>query len=206
MDDSNNEGATQRPVQPAAPGVRPMRRDDLPAVEVVLNSAFKRPGLIETSTSALTSKHCFSAVLCLIPNMAALSTMLERAALQALSLPSPCGLSRTENPLPQGCYVLSRRKENSAHSAPRACPAACARRNTICCFRTRPPRQRRSLACDRRQHVADGKPAMAQGAQAFQRDCPAHAAPFASSQIQARTYGAWICGPYPAIVEKGHKA
>lgn len=119
MDDSNNEGATQRPVQPAAPGVRPMRRDDLPAVEVVLNSAFKRPGLIETSTSALTSKHCFSAVLCLIPNMAALSTMLERAALQALSLPSPCGLSRTENPLPQGCYVLSRRKENSAHSAPR---------------------------------------------------------------------------------------
>ncbi|TWC83807.1 hypothetical protein FB593_103200 [Rhizobium sp. SJZ105] len=45
MDDSNNEGATQRPVQPAAPGLRPMRRDDLPAVEVVLNSAFKKTGL-----------------------------------------------------------------------------------------------------------------------------------------------------------------
>lgn len=45
MDDSNNEGVTQRPVQPAAPGVRPMRRDDLPAVEVVLNSAFKKTGL-----------------------------------------------------------------------------------------------------------------------------------------------------------------
>ncbi|MGG2475890.1 GNAT family N-acetyltransferase, partial [Rhizobium sp. BR5] len=35
---------TQRPVQPSAPGVRPMRRDDVPAVERVLNSAFRKTG------------------------------------------------------------------------------------------------------------------------------------------------------------------
>jgi hypothetical protein len=45
MDESDNEGPAQRPVQPSAPGVRPMRRDDVPAVEVVLNSAFKKTGL-----------------------------------------------------------------------------------------------------------------------------------------------------------------
>lgn len=43
MDDSNNDQSTQRPVR-AAPGVRPMRRDDVPAVEMVLNSAFKKTG------------------------------------------------------------------------------------------------------------------------------------------------------------------
>ncbi len=44
MDDSNNDQPAQRPVQPSAPGVRPMRREDVPAVERVLNSAFKKTG------------------------------------------------------------------------------------------------------------------------------------------------------------------
>ncbi|QCL74772.1 GNAT family N-acetyltransferase [Agrobacterium tumefaciens] len=42
--DGDSSEATQRPVQLSATGVRPMRRDDLPAVETVLNSAFKKTG------------------------------------------------------------------------------------------------------------------------------------------------------------------
>lgn len=42
--DGDSGEATQRPVQLSATGVRPMRRDDLPAVETVLNSAFKKTG------------------------------------------------------------------------------------------------------------------------------------------------------------------
>ncbi|CUX29293.1 Conserved hypothetical protein [Agrobacterium genomosp. 13 str. CFBP 6927] len=44
MDDSNNDQSTQRPVQTGATGVRPMLREDVPAVEVVLDSAFKKTG------------------------------------------------------------------------------------------------------------------------------------------------------------------
>lgn len=40
----NSDQSTQRPVQLSATGIRPMRRDDLPAVEAVLNSAFKKTG------------------------------------------------------------------------------------------------------------------------------------------------------------------
>ncbi len=40
----NSDQSTQRPAQLSATGIRPMRRDDLPAVEAVLNSAFKKTG------------------------------------------------------------------------------------------------------------------------------------------------------------------
>jgi hypothetical protein len=40
----NSDQSTQCPAQLSATGIRPMRRDDLPAVEAVLNSAFKKTG------------------------------------------------------------------------------------------------------------------------------------------------------------------
>lgn len=40
----NSDQSTQRPVQLSATGIRPMSSDDLPAVEAVLNSAFKKTG------------------------------------------------------------------------------------------------------------------------------------------------------------------
>ena len=40
----NSDQSTQRPAQLSATGIRPMRSDDLPAVEAVLNSAFKKTG------------------------------------------------------------------------------------------------------------------------------------------------------------------
>lgn len=44
MDDGDSGQSPQRPVQPGVSGVRPMRRDDVPAVEAVLNSAFRKTG------------------------------------------------------------------------------------------------------------------------------------------------------------------
>lgn len=44
MGDGDSGQSPQRPVQPGVSGVRPMRRDDVPAVEAVLNSAFKKNG------------------------------------------------------------------------------------------------------------------------------------------------------------------
>ncbi len=42
--DGDRGQPTQRPVQSSVAGVRPMRRDDVPAVEGVLNSAFRKTG------------------------------------------------------------------------------------------------------------------------------------------------------------------
>ncbi|WP_323688146.1 hypothetical protein [Rhizobium sp. AN69] len=184
-----------------------MRRDDVPAVEVVLNSAFKKTGRDRNFDFGAYVETLFFSSPVFDPEYGSVVYDAGESGVTSVILAVPMRFVANGKPITARllCAFASKGKLGALGAA-RLSRGMRATKHDMLFSDTSLPRQRRSLACDRRQHVADGKPAMAQGAQAFQRDCPAHAAPFASGQIQARTYGAWICRPYPAIVEKGHKA